>query len=72
MDINYKRKGKKVVLTVSQTEFYRQPSKKRSPNAIHCGSIKKRTKVISRVTFPDFDTALAYGNQLYLRSKHEC
>lgn len=70
MDINYKRQGNKVVLTVSQTEFYRQPSKKRSPNAIHCGSIKKKTKVINRVTFPDFDTAMAYGNQIYLRNKH--
>lgn len=70
MDINYKRQGNKVVLTVSQTEFYRQPSKKRSPNAIHCGRIKKKTKVINRVTFPDFDTAMAYGNQIYLRNKH--
>lgn len=69
MQINYKRQGNKVVLTVLQTELYRQPNKKKPANAINSGRIKKNTKIINRMTFPDFETALAYGNELYLRNK---
>lgn len=44
MQINYKRQGNKAVLTVLQTELYRQPNKKNLLMQLILGALKKIPK----------------------------
>jgi hypothetical protein len=64
MDISYKRDGDKVLLTASQTMLHRQPNTK---SLYKPGRIKKEIIVIHSHLFPDFESAILYGNQLFTR-----